>query len=79
MTANRGEHENMTRSLVGRPESALRRAARWAANRVGRSEHRDTGGNLPVVHHRPPAPVQGDAGARAAGSVEDNITEEKSG
>jgi hypothetical protein len=68
---------------AGKAKGVLKDAADWVADRLdglsGRlhsdTEHNDTEDKQPSVAYRPAAPVQGDAGARAAGSTEDHITE----
>ena len=76
MTTKREQLENEDGALVNRAEHALKSAASWAADQLGRGEPSDAESDPPSVPRPTPAPVQGDAGARAAGSVEDDITDE---
>ena len=77
MTTKRERMEHEGGDLVNRAENALENAASWAADRLGRREPAGAEPDPPSVPRRTPAPVQGDAGARAAGSVEDDITDER--
>ena len=67
--------------LAGKTKRMLGEAADWAGDRLKDVSDRfskhpgsEAEGELPDVAHRPPAPVSGDEGARAAGKVKDDIT-----
>jgi hypothetical protein len=66
---------------TSKTKTMLGDAADWASDQLKNvgdrfSRHVDATDEVvqPDVAHRPPAPVTGDEGARAAGKVEDDIT-----
>ena len=65
---------------TSKTKSMLGDAADWASDQIksvsDRLRHDDESDEVvePTVAHRPPAPVTGDQGARAAGKVKDDIT-----
>lgn len=89
MTDGREQPQAATGDLVDKTKNALKSAADWAADRLEEVSARLEGAgaddaeveqptaaeDTPAVARTPPAPVTGDAGARAAGSVKDDITD----
>jgi uncharacterized protein YjbJ (UPF0337 family) len=75
------KREGQIDQLAGKTKAVLGDATGWVSDRLkevsdrlSRPGDNDPEGDEPRVAHRPPAPVTGDAGARAAGSVKDDVT-----